>query len=134
MFPRTLRFLTCALRLRQSAARALSRPSTSAVSPTTAPVLRHCTCSPPQLPATTLIGIFGKHLQCHCSHCRKWCEKSMAPDKQHSKNALDWWWNVKVDGPQKSECSAGTLPCCGIAMPYGAFERRVNCSVRRMHG
>lgn len=19
-------------------------------------------------------GIFGKHLQCHCSHCRKWCE------------------------------------------------------------
>ena len=55
----------------------------------------------------------------------------MAPDKQHSKNALDWWWNVKVDGPQKSECSAGTLPCCGIAMPYGAFERRVRCSVRR---
>lgn len=54
----------------------------------------------------------------------------MTPDKQHSKNALDWWWNVKVDGPTESECSFGTLPCCGIAMPYGGCERRVNCSVR----
>ena len=93
-----------------------------------------CKCGQCTIQTKHVGGIFGKHLQCHCSKCRKWCEKSMTPDKQHSKNALDWWWNVKVEGPVESECSAGTLPCCGgMAVPYGGFERRMNCSVTQ-HG
>ena len=33
-----------------------------------------CKCGRVTLQTKYPGGIFGKHLQCHCSKCRKWCE------------------------------------------------------------